>query len=112
MLCKYRLGRSYTIILFNTLLWKFLCKEMTIKFSTNTLTIETSGIRLLLNSLFRRVSNDKPFRGPVARSARIYENTNGDFLVFTSNEIHVSHGTLLLLITDPEICRELRQNFS
>ena len=77
---------------------------MTIKFSTTTLFIETAGLRLLLNSKFRRL--------PTKTLARIYENSNGDFLTFTSGEVHVSHGTLLLLITDPLICRELRQNFS
>lgn len=86
---------------------------MPLKFSTQSLSIEHGGLRLLLNSNFRKVqtkSSNPWFRRK--DSARIYENSNGDFLTFTSSEVHVSHGSLLLMITDPTICRELRDNFS
>ena len=78
-------------------------KEM-IKFCATSLILEQNGIRIVLSKMFFLHHKDG--------SSRIFKNENNDLLIFTSGEIQIVHGSLLIRILDPDMIRELRGNFS
>jgi hypothetical protein len=75
-----------------------------LKFTQNDLRIEVKGITIVLRKSFQLIFRDL--------KTRIFKNDNEDLLTFTSSEIHIAHGTLWIVLSDPEVCRDLRSHFS
>lgn len=74
-----------------------------IKFTPEAIRVQLNGMIVTVNKSFSLQHREG--------STRIYKNTNDDLLIFTSGEIQIAHGTLLVRILDPIVCRELRANF-